>query len=93
MELCELESLLTMVDRTEAVPRVVVARVQTKGRAEAGRRLIEVIAQRILVTAQCIGVDEVRVYLSPEGKEMRGDRSGTDPDTKTQRNSQRQGDI
>ena len=51
------------VDVAGAVPRVVVALVDTDRRAVEGHRLLEVVIRRVLVAAQRVRVREVGLHL------------------------------
>ena len=60
------------VDVAEAVPRVVVALVDTDRRAVEGHRLLEVVVRRVLVAAQRVRVREVGLNLDRALEELQG---------------------
>lgn len=62
--------LLLELNHANAVPGVVVTRIEIDGLAKAGERFVHLFDETILVTEQIVGVDEFRVELSCTLKEF-----------------------
>ena len=60
------------LNHTNAVPGVVVTRVEVDGLAETGERLVHLFDETILVAEQIVGVDEFRIELGGTLKELDG---------------------
>ena len=58
------EALLLVVGEADAVPRVVVTRVDADGVAVAGQRLLQLLDHDVLVAEQRVGVGEVGIHLT-----------------------------
>ena len=63
LTVCERESLLLVVGEADAVPRVVVTRVDADGVAVAGQRLLQLLDHDVLVAEQSVGVGKVGIHL------------------------------
>ena len=63
VELGQLEPLLLVVRQTDAVPCVVVTRVDSNRGSETGQSLVQFLDHDVLVTQQGVGVREVGVDL------------------------------
>jgi len=58
-----MELLLFELNHTDAVPGVIVARIEINGLSEAGQSLVHLLDETVLVSEQIIRVDELRVEL------------------------------
>ena len=59
----ERESLLLVVGKADAVPRVVVTRIYADGVAVTGQRLLQLLDHDVLVAEQSVGVRKVGIHL------------------------------
>ena len=68
LTVCEGEALLLVVGEPDAVPGVVVARVDADGVAVAGQRLLQLLDHHVLVPQQRVGVGKVGLHLKTREK-------------------------
>lgn len=65
-----MELLLLELNHTDAVPGVIVARIEIDSLAEAGQSLVHLLDETVLVSEQIVRVDELRVELSGALEEL-----------------------